>query len=191
MRSRTEALNGVGVSEVLILLTTISVPRAFNPTSQLFAKPREMPTSATTAAIPMEIPISVNPVRTRRRINPRATTVRKLMSALRRTVHESAVLHQECSRGAPSDPQVVRDEYDGHLLLFVNSRDQVKNEPGADAVKITRGFIGEENRRAISQTASYGDALPFASGQFGWEMVEPMFQTHRLEKFTSASRSLR
>ena len=49
MRSRTEALNGFGVSEVLILLTTISVPRAFNPTSQLFSKPREMPTSATTA----------------------------------------------------------------------------------------------------------------------------------------------
>ena len=60
-----EALNGFGVSEVLILLTTISVPRAFNPTSQLFSKPREMPTSATTAAIPMEMPTSVNPVRTR------------------------------------------------------------------------------------------------------------------------------
>ena len=29
MRSSTEALNGFGVSEVLILLTTISVPRAF------------------------------------------------------------------------------------------------------------------------------------------------------------------
>ena len=57
MRSRMEALNGFGVSEVLILLTTISVPRAFNPTSQLFSKPREMPTSATTAAIPMEMPI--------------------------------------------------------------------------------------------------------------------------------------
>ena len=31
IRSRTEALNGFGVREVLILLTTTSVPRALNP----------------------------------------------------------------------------------------------------------------------------------------------------------------
>ena len=66
MRSRTETLNGLGVREVLILLTTTSVPRALNPTSQLFSKPREIPTSATTAPMPMEMPTSVNPVRTGR-----------------------------------------------------------------------------------------------------------------------------
>src|SRR6476620_2480024 len=174
MRSRTEALNGFGVSEVLILLTTISVPRAFNPTSQLFSKPRARPTRATTAAIPMEIPMSVSPVRTRRRIRPRATTVKKLISVLRRTVDKSAVLHQECSRGAPGDSHVVGDEYNGHSLLRVNLRDEVENKPGAGRCQGTRGVIGGEDRRAICQASRYGDALPFPSRQFGWKMVESM-----------------
>ena len=78
---------------------------------------------------------------------------------------------------------VVGDEYDGHSLLRVNLRDEVENKPGADAVKVASGFIGEENRRAICQASRYGDALPFPSRQFGWKMVESMFETHRLQKF--------
>ena len=140
---------------------------------------------------PMEIPISVNPVLTRRRIRPRATTVRKLMSARWRTVDESAVLHRKGFRGAPSDPHVVGDEYDGHLLLCVDSHDEVENEPSAGAVEVTGGFIGKEHRRTVRQASRYGDALPFASGQFRGKMVEPMFQANRLQKFKSASRSLR
>ena len=68
-----------------------------------FLKTSEIPTSATTAAIPMEIPISVNPVLTRRRIRPRATTVRKLMSA-GETVDESAVLHRKVFEARPAIP---------------------------------------------------------------------------------------
>ena len=44
------------------------------------SKPREIPTNATTAAMPMEMPTIVSPVRTGRRISPRATTVKKVMS---------------------------------------------------------------------------------------------------------------
>ena len=80
MRSRTEALNGFGISELPILLTTTSVPRAFIPVSQLLLNPREIPTSATTAAMPTEMPKMVSPVRTGRRISPRVTTVKKVIS---------------------------------------------------------------------------------------------------------------
>ncbi len=73
----------------------------------------------------------------------------------------------------------------------MDSHDEVQNESSAYAVEVTGGFIGEEHRRAIGQASSYGDALPFPSGQFGREMVEPMFQAYRLEKFKSALRSLR
>ncbi len=79
MRSRTEASNGFGVSDPLLLLTTMSVPRAFNPTCQLFSNPRAIPTNATNAAIPSEMPASVNPVRRGRRSRPRMTTVKKVM----------------------------------------------------------------------------------------------------------------
>ena len=80
MRSRAFASNGLGVRELLRLLTTTSVPRAFIPPCQLDSKPRDIPTRATTAAMPTEMPSSVSPVRTGRRISPRATTVKKVMS---------------------------------------------------------------------------------------------------------------
>ena len=79
MRSRTEASNGFGVSDPPLLLTTMSVPRAFNPTCQPFSNPRDMPTNATTAAMPMEIPVRVNPVRKGRPLRPRTTTVKKVI----------------------------------------------------------------------------------------------------------------
>ena len=62
-----------------MLLTTTSVPRAFNPFSQLLLNPREIPTRATTAAIPTEIPKIVSPVRTGRRVSPRVTTVKNVI----------------------------------------------------------------------------------------------------------------
>src|SRR6478672_6166378 len=82
MRSRTEALNGFGINELPILLTTTPVPRAFIPVSQLLLNPREMPTRATTAAIPTEMPKIVKPVRTGRRVNPRVTTVKNVIATI-------------------------------------------------------------------------------------------------------------
>ena len=73
------------------------------------------------------------------------------------------------------------DEYDGHLLLCVDSHDEVENELSAGAVEVTGGFIGKEHRRTVRQASRYGDALPFASGQFRGKMVEPMFQANRLQ----------
>src|SRR5712672_931177 len=79
IRSRTDASNGFGVSDPSLLVTTISVPRAFNPACQPFSKPRDIPTNATTAAIPIEIPARVNPVRKGRRQRPRMTTVKNVI----------------------------------------------------------------------------------------------------------------
>ena len=82
MRSTTVALNGLGVSPRPMLLTTMSVPRDFMPVCQLVSKPREIPTNATTAAMPIAMPTIVSPVRTGRRVSPRVTKVRKVMSVL-------------------------------------------------------------------------------------------------------------
>ena len=52
------------------------------PVCQLDSKPREIPTNATTAAMPTAMPTIVSPVRTGRRISPRVTTVKKVMSVV-------------------------------------------------------------------------------------------------------------
>jgi len=79
MRWTAVSLNGLGVSPLPMLLTTMSVPRDFMPLCQLVSKPREIPTSATTAAMPMAMPTIVSPVRTGRRKRPRVTTVKKVI----------------------------------------------------------------------------------------------------------------
>ena len=70
----------------------------------------------------------------------------------------------------------------GHLLLLMDSHDQIENEARVHAVEVAGRFVREEHGRAIGQAPRYGDALPFAAGQFGRKMVEPMLQADRLEQ---------
>jgi hypothetical protein len=62
-----------------MLLTTMSVPRDFIPAVQLVSNPLDIPTNATTAAMPIEIPSKVSPVRTGRRHKPRETSERNVI----------------------------------------------------------------------------------------------------------------
>jgi hypothetical protein len=112
----------------------------------------------------MEMPTSVSPVRTRRRIRPRTTTLKKVMSSLSECVHDLAVLHDQGPGCAPGDGHVVRDQHQRHLPLFVEPDNEIQNESGACAVKVACRFVRKEHRRAIGKASSYGDALPFSAG---------------------------
>src|SRR5688500_2553864 len=115
MRSRAAAGNGFGVNEPRMLWTTISVPRDFIPAVQLATKPRDIPTSATTAAMPTEIPTNVRPVRTGRRISPRATTARNVMSRDRGDLRgiavkdDQTISHLDRAGSASRDAHIVGD----------------------------------------------------------------------------------
>ena len=58
------------------------------------------------------------------------------------------------------------------------------------AVEIAGWFIGQEQRRPIGQAAGDGDALAFAAGKFGGEMIESMLEADQLQQFDSALASL-
>src|SRR5262245_3931375 len=123
MRSRADALNGCGVSELPMLLTTTSVPRAFMPASQLLSSPRDIPTSATTAAMPIETPNSVSPVRTGRRMSPRTTIRKNVISCFPKRsfpiCHNASVLHLDDSRCSLCDAHVVSHEHERHVSFVV------------------------------------------------------------------------
>ena len=108
-----------GINPPLILLTTTSIPMTSSWRTMLFSYPHAMPTRATTAAIPMEIPTRVNPVRTGRRTRLRTTMVKNVIgvSGLRVGAvggHDAAVFHADRSGRLGGDGWVMSDEDQGH-----------------------------------------------------------------------------
>src|SRR5690606_9085349 len=134
-----------------MLFTTISVPRVFIPASQLFSKPRDMPTRATTAAMPMEIPTRVRPVRTGRRSSPRMTTVRRVMLVLSQKVHGVAVrdnppiLHLYGASVVLGVLEIVRDHHEGHLPLAMELFQQIENHRCILAIQVAGGFVCKQD----------------------------------------------
>ena len=116
-----------------MLLTTISVPRAFNPTCQLFSKPRDIPTNATTAAMPMEMPHEGQAVRIGRRSRPRMTTEKNVICRLRRL---RRVDPRRCGRlscrsvleARAAMRGIMRDQHQSPALLLLQTNDEVENQ---------------------------------------------------------------
>src|SRR2546421_1525122 len=151
IRSRVDAGNGWGVREPRMLWTTISVPRDFMPAVQLVIKPRDMPISVTTAAMPTAMPKRVRPVRMGRRHKPRVTTLRKVMSGIRGELrgvaveNNSAVFHLDGTRRSPRHGHVVSDQNESHLPLAVKIGQEIENEDCVFGIEISRRFVREKN----------------------------------------------
>ena len=60
----------------------------------------------------------------------------------------------------------MRDHHDGHAHGGLNFAQQRENGFAGGGIEISRGLIGEENLRAIDQSACDGGALLFAAGKF-------------------------
>ena len=181
-----------------MLLTTTSVPRAFMPLSQLLLNPREMPTSATTAAMPMEMPSRVRPVRTGRRIRPRidngkkghrSEVARGPAAARSETMRPSFIaMTREALRGDAGDrasPAPGSCAARGGVC-----RDQFQDAARVFAVEIAGRLVGQQDGGAVGEAAGDGHALAFAAGELGGEMVETMLRARRTSAGSTA-RSLR
>src|SRR5262245_51871790 len=113
-----------------------------------------MPTRATTAAMPMEMPSRVRPVRTGRRMRPRITMVEKDMSAgcwrgRDGCLDDPSVLHSDGAGGQRCDGQVMRHEDQGGAQLFMQAQEKLHDMGGIFAVEVAGGLIGKQDGGAI------------------------------------------
>src|SRR5436190_2899106 len=150
----------------------MSVPRDFMPAVQLVIKPRDIPISVTTAAMPTAIPKRVRPVRMGRRHKPRVTTWRKVMSGiggeLRWVAVENnlTVFHLNGSRRSPRHRHIVRDQDKRHAPFAVKIAQEIENVDRVFAIEVSGRFVCEKNRRRVRETPGDGNALAFAAGKF-------------------------
>ena len=84
----------------------------------------------------------------------------------------------------------MSDEHHGATLLLLQADKEFQNRMSIFAVEITGRFISQEERWPVRQTARDGDALAFAPGKLGREMIEPILKANELQQFESALASL-
>ena len=106
------------------------------------------------------------------------TTVKKVMALLVRD--DSTVHHPKNSSRSLGNRRVMSDQHHGATLLLLQANDEIENRMSVFAVEITGRFIRQQQRWPVSQTARDGDALSFAAGKFGREMIEPMLEADQL-----------
>ena len=131
----------------------------------------------------MEMPTSVSPVRTGRRMQAAHDDGEKLhvryavldAMAWSETIRPSIIWI--VASGAAGDGRIVGDQHQRHVPLAVEPDDEIENVVGVFAVEIARGFVGEQHGGAVGKAAGDGDALAFSTGKFGRKMIEAMLQS--------------
>lgn len=63
------------------------------------------------------------------------------------------------------------DGEQGGALFADEAEDEVYDFAAGFGVEVSGGFVGKEDAGAVDQGAGNGDALLFATAQFGWQMV--------------------
>ena len=135
--------------------------------------------------MPIAMPTIVSPVRTGRRISPRVTTVKKVMSVLvlsaSETMRPSFISMMRAAWRAMPRSCVTRMS-----VMFCSRRrphDQVEDQVRVFAVEIARRLVGEQDGRAIGEAARDGDALAFAAGELGGKMMQTRFESDGFQQF--------
>src|SRR5260370_19919561 len=85
----------------------------------------------------------------------------------------------------------MSDEHHGATLLLLQTNNELENRMGVRAVEITGGFSREEQSWSISQAPRDRDALSFAAGKLGREMIESRLEANQFQQFDGAIASLR
>ena len=166
MRSRTEASNGFGVSDPLLLLTTMSVPRAFNPTCQLFSNPRAIPTNATTAAMPMRDAGERESGAKRAAQQATNDDGEESHDPLAAVAWSETIRPSIMCRILPArsrDSWVMRYEHHGAALFLLETNDEIEDRVGVFTVEVAGRFIRQEKGGFVGQAARNRDALAFAA----------------------------
>ena len=69
------------------------------------------------------------------------------------------------------------------VLLAAETHDQVEDQLRVFAVEVARRLVGEQDGRAIGETARDGDALAFSAGELGGKMMQTRFESDRFQQF--------
>jgi hypothetical protein len=80
------------------------------------------------------------------------------------------------------NPLIVGDHHDGEPPL-VGFLDQVEDLTTCLDVQISRGLVGEQDVGIIGKCSGDGRALPLATGEFSWAVVEPMLESKSFKEF--------
>ena len=76
---------------------------------------------------------------------------------------------------------------DEGLAGFIDDAEEHVHDGGTGGgVEIAGGFVGVEDAGVVDEGAGDGDALLFAAGEFGGEMVEALGEADAVEEFASA-----
>jgi len=74
----------------------------------------------------------------------------------------------------------VSDEHHGAPALLLQPDKKLEDRMSVFAVEISGGFIRKQQRWLVSQAPRDRDALSFAAGKLGREMLEAMLEANQL-----------
>jgi hypothetical protein len=78
--------------------------------------------------------------------------------------YQAPSLHAENTAATPGERQIMGDKYRSELVIPVQGRKQIENHFAGPEIKVSSGFIGQQDPWAAHQGAGQDDALLFASG---------------------------
>ncbi len=81
---------------------------------------------------------------------------------------------------------VVGDDDEGFAGFIDDAEEHVHDGGTGGGVEIAGGFVGVEDAGVVDEGAGDGDALLFAAGEFGGEVVEAFGEADAVEEFASA-----
>src|SRR5260370_27144636 len=93
---------------------------------------------------------------------------------------------QDTIRALLREGLLMRDHDDGHAERILKLLQQEKNLFAVDAIEISCGFVGKQNRRAIYESARQRAALLFSSGKLARPVPPACTKPHALKRFAHA-----
>jgi len=95
-------------------------------------------------------------------------------------ISDLAVANLDAARRYRGDLGIVRDEHDGAAVLAEFAK-EAKDGVAGVRVEVAGGLVGEDDARAVDQSAGNGGALLLAAGELAGPVFGAIGQVHRLE----------
>ena len=87
---------------------------------------------------------------------------------------------------AAGEAGIVGDGEKSGVVFFGEAEKEVDDFAAGAGVEVAGGFIGEEHAGAVYQGAGDGDALLFAAGELGGQVMDAVAESDVLEQFAGA-----
>src|SRR5713101_7220038 len=82
-------------------------------------------------------------------------------------LHHAAVAKHEARISHRGELSLVRHEHDGRFSRRVDLAQELHDVAAVGGVEISRGLVGQNERRIVGERARQRDALLFAAGKLG------------------------